>query len=102
MAVSDTKRIVILGKTGAGKSSVANTIFGEKLFKIGDTAKSETSVCQAKTKSVNGRSISLIDTPGFFDTDRPEEELKAEIVRCITECSPGPHAVLIVLKLERF
>ncbi|XP_059211566.1 uncharacterized protein LOC131990185 [Centropristis striata] len=102
LSVSDTKRIVILGKTGAGKSSVANTIFGEELFKIGDSAKSETRECQAGNKSVNGRRITLIDTPGFFDTDRPEEELKAEIVKCITECSPGPHAFLIVLKVERF
>ncbi|XP_059211563.1 GTPase IMAP family member 7-like [Centropristis striata] len=102
LSVSDTKRIVILGKTGAGKSSVANTIFGKELFKIGDTASSETRECQAETKSVNGRRITLIDTPGFFDTDIPEEELKAEIVRCITECAPGPHAFLIVLKVERF
>ncbi|XP_044039241.1 GTPase IMAP family member 7-like [Siniperca chuatsi] len=96
------RRIVILGKTGAGKSSLANTIFGEKLFKIDHTLNSETSECQAKTKSVNGRSITLIDTPGFFDTDMSEEELKPEIVRCITECSPGPHAFLIVLKVEKF
>ncbi|XP_029310764.1 GTPase IMAP family member 4-like [Cottoperca gobio] len=43
-----------------------------------------------------------IDTPGFFDTDRPEEELKPEIVKCITECTPGPHVFLIVLKVEKY
>ncbi|XP_075948313.1 GTPase IMAP family member 7-like [Anarhichas minor] len=96
------RRIVILGRTGTGKSSVANTIVGEELFKIGDTANSETSECRAETKPVNGRNITLIDTPGFFDTDRPEEELKSEIVKCITEFSPGPHAFLIVFKVERF
>ncbi|XP_037614190.1 GTPase IMAP family member 9-like [Sebastes umbrosus] len=102
MAVSNTTRIVMLGKTGTGKSSLANTIFGEKLFTIGHTLNSETRECQAETKSVNGRSITLIDTPGYFDTDRSEEELKPEIVRCITECAPGPHAFLIVLKVEKF
>ncbi|XP_059211308.1 GTPase IMAP family member 7-like, partial [Centropristis striata] len=100
--VSNRKRIVILGKTGAGKSRMANTILGQKLFLISDSPNSETNKCQAKNKSVNGQSITLIDTPGFFDTDRPEEELKAEIVRCITECAPGPHAFLIVLKVEKF
>ncbi|XP_054457962.1 GTPase IMAP family member 7-like [Anoplopoma fimbria] len=96
------RRIVILGKTGSGKSSLANTIFGDELFKPGSTANSETSKCGAITKSVNRRKITLIDTPGFFDTDRSEEELKPGIVRCLTECAPGPHAFLIVLKVERF
>ncbi|KAM9335545.1 uncharacterized protein ABDE67_020535 [Symphorus nematophorus] len=98
----DDRRIVILGKTGSGKSSLANTIFGDKRFKIGYVSCSETSKCQAETKSVNGRNITLIDTPGFFDTQRTEEELKLEVVRCITECAPGPHAFLIVLKVEKF
>ncbi|XP_059211557.1 GTPase IMAP family member 7-like [Centropristis striata] len=96
------KRIVILGKPGIGKSSLANTIFGEKRFRTYSALDSETNKCQRETKSVNGRRITLIDTPGYFDTERPEEELKAEIVRCITECSPGPHAFLIVLKVEKF
>ena len=44
----------------------------------------------------------MIDTPGFFDTREGEEDMKPEIVSCITECSPGPHAFLIVLKVEKF
>ncbi len=97
------RRIVILGKTGAGKSSLANTIFGEELFQVDHSFNSEARKCQAETKSINGRSITLIDTPGFFDTDtRSEEDLKPEILRCITECTSGPHAFLIVLKVERF
>ncbi|XP_030285678.1 uncharacterized protein LOC115589106 [Sparus aurata] len=101
-SVSNTMRIAVLGKTGAGKSSLANTIFGEDAFKMYHTLTSGTSQCRAETRSVNGRSITLIDTPGFFDTDRSEEEMKPELVRCITECAPGPHAFLIVLKVERF
>ncbi|XP_038588727.1 GTPase IMAP family member 7-like [Micropterus salmoides] len=95
------RRIVILGKTGVGKSSLANTIFGEELFEIDDSLDSGTRKCQAETRSVKGRSITLIDTPGFFDTDRSEEEMKSEIVSCIVKSAPGPHAFLILLKLEK-
>ncbi|XP_043952834.1 GTPase IMAP family member 7-like isoform X4 [Gambusia affinis] len=95
-------RMVLLGKTGSGKSSLANTIFRDQLFTTNHTINSETSHCTAVTRSVGGRNLTVIDTPGFFDTDRPEKELEPEIVRCITECAPGPHVFLIVLKVEKF
>ncbi|XP_028260911.1 GTPase IMAP family member 8-like [Parambassis ranga] len=97
-----TIRLVVLGKTGAGKSSLANTLFGERLFETNHSPESGTSECVAKTSSVHGKSLMWIDTPGFFDTGRSEEEMKPEIVKCITECAPGPHVFLIVLKVEKF
>uniref|UniRef100_A0A3P8ND88 AIG1-type G domain-containing protein n=1 Tax=Astatotilapia calliptera TaxID=8154 RepID=A0A3P8ND88_ASTCA len=96
------RRIVVLGKTGAGKSSFANTLCRQPVFEVDHTPSSGTKECQAKFMSVSGRMVLFIDTPGFIDTKKSEEEMKSEIVNCITECAPGPHVFLIVLKVEKY
>ncbi|XP_024116734.2 GTPase IMAP family member 7 [Oryzias melastigma] len=98
----DERRIVLLGKTGTGKSSLAKTIIGEDMFKASGSSNSVTSECQSETREVHGRKITLVDTPGFFDNKMCEDDLKSEITKCVTLSSPGVHAFLIVLKVERF
>ncbi|XP_014912778.1 GTPase IMAP family member 7-like [Poecilia latipinna] len=100
---SDTFRIVLLGKSGNGKSSLANTIFGEAIFQVKKINDTTSFASQAKTKSVNGKSLTLIDTPGLFDSGRmSQKEAKSAWETCIIECAPGPHVFLILLKVERY
>ncbi|KAK3262459.1 hypothetical protein CYMTET_28689 [Cymbomonas tetramitiformis] len=103
MRVEKELAVVIVGKTGNGKSATANSLLGERLFESSLGGSSVTAKCQSHEVQYEEKNITVIDTPGMFDTTRNEEEVEKEIEQCIELASAGISAILVVINpMTRF
>ncbi|XP_058628330.1 interferon-induced very large GTPase 1-like [Onychostoma macrolepis] len=73
----------------------------KNVFKVGNSSKLVTSDCEKITAEINGRHVTVIDTPGLFNNEITNEEIHKKIKNYFSK-SPKPDAFLSVTSVGHF
>ena len=89
------RNILLVGETGAGKSSLANFIVGEEVFEVSDDADACTKDTIRKFSKIDPQ-IAVVDTPGLQDSKGRDKIHYDKMVQIINEMK-YLHLIIVVL-----
>ena len=93
-------KLLLVGETGNGKSSLGNFILNRKVFSVSDNPKAETKITRGEYGIDKTKDIFVIDTPGLQDSEGADKEHLVQMVDYIKN-NPGLQAIIIVFNFHQ-
>lgn len=95
--VENERRLIIIGKVGAGKSTLGNAILLRNVFTSGQSFRSVTKEWEHDSCIRRGIKYRVWDTPGVYGIDEQRTEAFKQIARLTLATFPGFHCIVLVI-----
>ncbi|CAJ0868641.1 4187_t:CDS:2 [Entrophospora sp. SA101] len=92
----EKRTILIIGRTGGGKSALANVLSGTNYFKESSGSISKTRKADIQEYLIDGLLYKLIDTVGIGDTQLTTQEVLNELAEAAHSIKDGLNQILFV------
>lgn len=92
----------MLGKNELDNGRVGNLILGRDAFQTEALEVCEEHVSERVRGQVEGKAITVINTPDLFHPQRSQHEISVAVKECVALSAPGPHVFLLVLQPDSF
>ncbi|XP_073716850.1 GTPase IMAP family member 2-like [Misgurnus anguillicaudatus] len=93
-------RLVLLGSAGSEKSASVNIILNRE-EKIQTDTSTEIQQSESRQGEVNGKQVTVVETPDWFCSDLSLEEVRHDVRLCVHLSAPGPHAFLLIIPVQQ-
>lgn len=94
-------RLLVIGKTGNGKSTLGNKLLGANRFQTDRSMSPKTLEAQDSATWWNGTQVTVVDTPDPINLDGDKKpQLNEEIQRWKSLTSPNPSAILLAIRCD--
>ncbi len=84
-----SRNVLVVGRTGNGKSTLINLLANADVCSVGGLASSTTRDCQLVPITVDGTTYTLVDTIGIGDTALDEADVLHRLATAVHACRDG-------------